>query len=181
MSLKPKLEKIKNMTSGNTTVLFNKEKYRNFKHRDELGDVDLDLEELKLKVCMRKEIDYDKIGLVEDMKGKDNRRYFNEKKRSKLVEYIKEKQSNVVNILKHNSKILHNWISYIGFLSKMEFFSALVSIGVPNDVKLLEEIFWIFDFNGDQIVDSKEFAAGSSLFKGYTVEDRIKSRIVKAD
>lgn len=51
------------------------------------------------------------------------------------------------------------------------------SIGVPADLDLLNDLFWIFDLNGDEIVDSKEFAGISGLFRGFSNEDKVKSRI----
>ena len=49
------------------------------------------------------------------------------------------------------------------------------SVGVPHDNQLLNDLFWIFDLNGDEIIDSKEFASISGLFKGFTLADKIKS------
>lgn len=62
-----------------------------------------------------------------------------------------------------------------GFLSKPEFFNALVSIGIPPDLEMLSNLFWIFDINGDEMIDSKEFSMASGLFKAYSTDDRIKS------
>lgn len=54
-------------------------------------------------------------------------------------------------------------------------YNALVTIGIPDEPKLLSDIFWVFDVNGDEMVDSKEFAAIISLFRAYSIDDKIKS------
>lgn len=63
-----------------------------------------------------------------------------------------------------------------GYLDKGEFFKTLVSLGLPNEERLLSDIFWIFDLNGDEIVDAREFASISAMFRGYTLQDRVRSR-----
>lgn len=60
-------------------------------------------------------------------------------------------------------------------MSKPEFYNCLVSLGIPKDTRLLGDIFWIFDLNGDEMIDAREFGTVSSAFRGYTLEDRAKS------
>lgn len=55
---------------------------------------------------------------------------------------------------------------------------ALLSIGVPSNNKLLANLFWIFDVNGDEMVDSKEFGYVSSILRGYSLADKIRSKLV---
>jgi Ca2+-binding EF-hand superfamily protein len=178
LNLKPKFRKIKNLASGNTSILFNGMRKKPLDARD----VDLDLEELKLKVCLRKEIPYEELHLDEE-KGKKNlqRRSFNDKKRMRMLKDLKVNYPQIAATLKNNSKILNNWIAYVvaaahqGYLNKPEFFNTLVSLGIPNDLKLLADIFWIFDLNGDEVVDAREFSTISGMFRGYTLNDRIRS------
>lgn len=112
VALKPKFKKIKNMASGNISVLYNGESKKSH-HYSRGKDVDLELEELKLKVAMRKEIDYEHLNLPEAKKGKEFRRSFNEIKREKLIRDIKENHLALYNTLKQNIKVLNNWISYV--------------------------------------------------------------------
>ena len=51
------------------------------------------------------------------------------------------------------------------------------SVGIPGELDLLSDLFWIFDLNGDEVVDAKEFASISGLFRGFTVDDKVKSMI----
>ena len=109
-SLKPKFRRIKNLTSGNTSVLFNGVKKRVPDGRE----VDLEMEELKLKVCLRKEIPYEEIILDEDQsKQLHQRRSFNDKKRMRMLKDLKVNYPRIAAILKANSKILNNWIAYV--------------------------------------------------------------------
>lgn len=64
-----------------------------------------------------------------------------------------------------------------GHLNKPEFFNAMKSVGIPAELDLLSDLFWIFDLNGDEVVDAKEFASISGLFRGFTVEDKVKSSL----
>ncbi len=57
-------------------------------------------------------------------------------------------------------------------------FNALTTIGIPDDTQLLNDIFWVFDVNGDEVVDSKEFATIITLFRAYSMEDKIKSTLM---
>lgn len=178
LSLKPKFRKIKNLASGNTSILFNGARKKPLDSRD----VDLDLEELKLKVCLRKEIPYEELRLDEEKHKKSlYRRSFNDKKRMRMLRDLKVNHPQVAAVLKNNSKILNNWIAYVvvavqqGYLNKPEFFNTLASLGVPNDPRLLADIFWIFDLNGDEVVDAREFSTISGMFRGYTLHDRIRS------
>jgi hypothetical protein len=109
VSLKPKFKRIKNLSSGSTSILFNANN-RKFPSEKE---IDLDLEQLKLKVCLRKEINYENIKLDEDAKNNDNRRKFNEKKRKKLITKIRDEFPSVATMLKNNAKILNNWVAYV--------------------------------------------------------------------
>ena len=112
LAIKPKFKKIRNMASGNISVLYNGDSKKSH-HYSRGKDVDLELEELKLKVAMRKEIDYENLNLPEAKSGKEFRRSFNEIKREKLIKEIKENHLAQYNILKQNIKVLNNWISYV--------------------------------------------------------------------
>ena len=46
------------------------------------------------------------------------------------------------------------------------------SVGIPQDLELLNDIFWIFDLNGDEVVDSKEFSTILGIFRKFTPEDK---------
>lgn len=108
-TLKPKFKRIKNLSSGSTSVLMN----MNNKKTQNEKEVDLDLEALKLKVCLRKEISYENVDLKEAGKGNDARMKFNDKKRKKLIGKIREKYPTVEVILKNHAKILNNWVAYV--------------------------------------------------------------------
>lgn len=98
------------MTSGNMTVLFNgKENIKS-----SIRDVDLDLEKLKLKVCLRKEIPYEELKLEEAEKKKEfSRMNFNEKKRLKLIKEIRTHHPGIVTLIKNNAKLLNTWVCYV--------------------------------------------------------------------
>ena len=51
------------------------------------------------------------------------------------------------------------------------------SVNVPQDSELLNDLFWIFDLNGDEVIDAKEFASITGLFRGFTLEDKVKGKI----
>lgn len=91
---------------------------------------DLDEEELKLKVCIRKEIDYEKMNMGGDNEIKMQKLSVNNRQRMDLVKSLILNNSNLIKSLKLHSQILSNWISYVGYLSKEEFISAMTSIGV---------------------------------------------------
>lgn len=76
-------------------------------------EVDLDMEALKLKICLRKEVSYENVDLRDATKGVDARMKFNEKKRKKLIGKIREKYPTVEVILKTHAKILNNWVAYV--------------------------------------------------------------------
>lgn len=109
IKIKPKFKRIKNLSSGNTSVLFN----ANNRRLPSDKDIDLDVEALKLKVCIRKELEYQDVKLEEMAINKEARSKFNEKKRKKLIFKVKEKHPNLISILKNNAKILNNWVSYV--------------------------------------------------------------------
>ena len=96
------------------------------------------------------------------------------KLRLRTVQYLVEKNEQVIHKLKLNYKILANWLNYVGYLSRPEFESALKSIGISHDQRLYEKLFWLFDMNGDGIIDEKEFVLINNLFKGHTVEEKAK-------
>ncbi len=180
LNLKPKFRKIKNLASGNSSILFNGARKKPLDARD----VDLDLEELKLKVCLRKEIPYEELRLDEEKSKKSvHRRSFNDKKRMRMLKDLKVNHPHIAAILKNNAKVLNNWIAYVvasphqGYLNKPEFFNTLASLGVPNDPKLLADLFWVFDLNGDEVVDAREFSTISGMFRGYSLQDRIRSSL----
>jgi Ca2+-binding EF-hand superfamily protein len=96
------------------------------------------------------------------------------KLRLRTVQYLVETNEQVIHKLKVNYKILANWLNYVGYLSRPEFYSALKSIGISHDKRLYEKLFWLFDMNGDGIIDEKEFVLINNLFKGHTVEEKAK-------
>ena len=56
-------------------------------------------------------------------------------------------------------------------------YNCLVNVGVPKDPELLADLFWIFDVNGDEMIDTKEYATIIRLFRTYSIDDKIKSRL----
>lgn len=110
LNIKPKFKKIKNMASGNTSVLLNGSRPK----LDPSKEIDLDMEALKLKVCLRKEIPYEEIELPEDKKmQQEKRKNFNDKKRLKMIKDLKISHPGAVSLLRHNAKILNSWIAYV--------------------------------------------------------------------
>jgi len=54
----------------------------------------------------------------------------------------------------------------------------LSTIGVKFDKKLYHSIFWLYDLNGDGLVDDKEFWLINSLFRGRSILDKVKSKFI---
>lgn len=85
---------------------------------------DLDEEILKLKVSMRKEIPYEQLNMGEN-KQRMQKLSANNTLRMKMVKNLLRNNKDLIKKLKLHSQILSNWISYVGYLSKVEFFKAL--------------------------------------------------------
>lgn len=85
---------------------------------------DLDEEILKLKVSMRKEIPYEQLNMGEN-KQRLQKLSANNTLRMKMVKNLLRNNKDLIKKLKLHSQILSNWISYVGYLSKVEFFKAL--------------------------------------------------------
>ena len=105
---------------------------------------------------MRKEIPYEEMHLGEN-KMRFEKLSVNNKHRMDTIKRLIRDQPELIKKLKIYGSILSNWLSYVGYLQKEEFYGALESIGVKYDPKLFEEIFWLYDLNGDAKVDEKEF------------------------
>jgi hypothetical protein len=136
---------------------------------------DLDEEILKLKVSMRKEIPYEQLNMGEN-KARMKKLSVNNKIRMRMVRHLQRENKELIKKLKLHSQILSNWISYVGYLSKVEFISALSTIGLKVSKDLLNSIFWLYDLNGDGLVDDKEFWLINSLFRGRSIHDKVKSK-----
>lgn len=172
-NIRPKFKKARSVAKGSISILLNvenkkKRDFMNFHH-------DLDEEILKLKVSMRKEIPYEQLNM-----GENQQRLLklsaNNKLRMKMVKNLLRHNKDLIKKLKLHSQILSNWISYVGYLSKLEFFKALRTIGVKFDKELFNSIFWLYDLNGDGLVDDKEFWLINSLFRGRSIVDKVKSK-----
>lgn len=105
---------------------------------------------------MRKEIPYEEMNLGEN-KMRFAKLSVNNKHRMDTIKRLIRDQPELIKKLKIYGSILSNWLSYVGYLQKEEFYGALESIGVKYEAKLFDEIFWLYDLNGDAKVDEKEF------------------------
>lgn len=94
--------------------------------------------------------------------------------RLKTVQDLIDNNEDLINKLKLNYQILANWLNYVGYLTKGEFDSALKSIGVRFDPKLYNQLFMQFDINRDGVIDEKEFIVINNLFKGHTIDEKVK-------
>jgi Ca2+-binding EF-hand superfamily protein len=52
---------------------------------------------------------------------------------------------------------LANWLNYVGYLAKQDFFAVLDAIGAEYNFDLFDRLFWLFDLNNDGVIDEKEF------------------------
>ena len=173
IELRPKYKKAKSVAKGSISMLFDdkKKQKRSFMNFNQ----DLDKEILKLKVALRKEIPY------EDLDNDENSRQrqkisANNKVRKKIVIKLLESNEDLINKLKLNSKILNNWLNYVGYLNKVEFINALKAIGIKFEENLFDDLFWLYDLNGDGVIDYKEFCLVNSLFRGRSIKDKVLSK-----
>ena len=175
---KIKLKKAVSVVNGSVSYLISNEnkKLSLFKNKDDVED--------ELFTFNKKEIDHNYkfgfddsenpgVALTKEEKkkiatGADN------KLRLRTIQFLVETNEQVIHNLKLNYKILANWLNYVGYLSRSEFESALKSIGIGYDRKLYDKLFWLFDMNNDGIIDEKEFILINNLFKGHTVEEKVK-------
>ena len=139
-------------------------------------DHDIDEEILKLQVSMRKQIPYEDLNMGQNQQRLDKLNINNEQ-RMKLVKDLLQNHSELIHKLKLHSRIVNNWITYVGFLNKEEFLAAFKTIGVKIDDKLFNSIFWLYDLNGDGKIDDKEFWIVNSLFRGRSLADKINSKL----
>lgn len=184
---KPKLKKAISVVNGSVSYLISggNKKLSMLKDKDDFDD--------ELFSFKKKELDHNfQFGFSESPHGQDFGKNSltkviltkEEKKkiatgadnklRLRTVQYLVETNEQVIHKLKLNYKILANWLNYVGYLSRLEFESALKSIGIRYDKRLYEKLFWLFDMNGDGIIDEKEFVLINDLFKGHTVEEKAK-------
>ena len=46
-------------------------------------------------------------------------------------------------------------------------------IGLKKDRNLISRLFWLFDLNGDGIIDYNELQYSINLFREYSLEDKV--------
>lgn len=109
VDLRPKFKKIKSLASGSMSVVYN----GRMRLQAKKDEVDLDKEQLKLTVALRKEIPYEELNLPEFQREFQRRKAFNNNKRVKMINEILANHPMVANYIKANAKILSNWISYV--------------------------------------------------------------------
>ena len=54
--------------------------------------------------------------------------------------------------------------------------NALTSIGIKYSQALFDDLFWLYDLNGDGVIDYKEFCLVNSLFRGRSVKEKVLSK-----
>ena len=68
----------------------------------------------------------------------------------------------------------------LGEINKPEFELILNMIGIDKDDKNLKErLYWVFDLNENGSIDSKEVAYCINLFREYSLEEKVKSKIIE--
>ena len=60
------------------------------------------------------------------------------------------------------------------YFNKPEFEAAIKSIGIKYDKVLYDKLFWLFDMNNNGVINEKEFIIINNLFKGHSVEEKVK-------
>jgi len=60
-------------------------------------------------------------------------------------------------------------------LNKTEFDELLIAVGINQNPNLYARLFWLFDMNGDGVIDQKELLTVLEWFKENSFEERLKS------
>ena len=61
----------------------------------------------------------------------------------------------------------------IRYIDKIEFDHLLTTIGIKNDRTLNDRLFWLFDLNGNGVIESTEILIAIDMFKEHSIEEKI--------
>ena len=97
-----------------------------------------------------------------------------DKIRVQMVSWLLENRKDAVNKLTENQQIIIAWIDYVGYIDKNEFEDLLEACGIRYDQSLHERLFWLFDLNGNGVIEQKEILLALELFKEHSLDEKVK-------
>lgn len=149
--MKPKLKQSKSIIKGTMSMLMNNEDSR-VALKDSNGKGGEFVQAQKMDVSERAR---DKI-------------------RVQMVSWLLENKKDAINKLTENQQIIIAWIDYVGYIDKNEFEELLDACGIRYDQSLHERLFWLFDLNGNGVIEQKEILLALELFKEHSLDEKVK-------
>jgi len=105
----------------------------------------------------------------------------NDTLRKSVISWLLEHQKEDVDKINGNHQAIISWIVYLQSLNKTEFDELLRAVGINQNSNLFARLFWLFDMNGDGVIDQKELLTVLEWFKENSFEERLKMFFDLAD
>lgn len=147
LEVRPRLKQTRSVIKGTISILQNNEEARAY--------------------LSRKNQDFIYTGKGEHTeKGKD-------KLRLQVVKWFKENKKDIIQAMNEQQETILNWVQYVGYVQRNEFDIIMNGIGLKKDRNLISRLFWLFDLNGDGIIEYNELQYSINLFKESTLEEKL--------